>query len=131
MKAEIMLQHVALECSDKNKAEIFFTKILEIPKVKSFILSGELSDSIFGKKSSVEIDVYDNGRARFEVFFSENSKHSVYEHICIEVKSKNELIDRCKNFGIKPIVIKKEGKDLLFVRDFSDNLYEIKEKQLS
>jgi len=61
------------------------------------------------------------------VFISKSNRTPGYEHICIEVEDKKEFIDRCKKYGIEPLVIKKEGKDLLFVRDFSNNLYEIKE----
>jgi len=129
MTQETALNHVALQCSDKEKAEIFFTKILGIPKLKSFTLSEDLSESIFGIKSSVEIDVYDNGVTRFEVFIGEGSKPK-YEHTCIEIDNKEEFIVRCKTYGVEPLIVKKEGKDLLFVKDFSANLYEVKEKQL-
>ena len=61
------------------------------------------------------------------MFIGKSNRTPGYEHICIEVDNKKEFIDRCKKYGIEPLVIKKEGKDLLFVRDFSNNLYEIKE----
>lgn len=129
MGEETTLNHVALLYSDKEKAEIFFTKILGIPKVKTFALSKNLSEAIFGINSGVEIDVYDNGRARFEVFIGKTGEKPTYEHICIKIENKKEFIDRCKKYGIEPLIVKKEGKNLLFVRDFSDNLYEVKEKQ--
>ncbi len=131
MKPETTLNHVALECSDKDKADIFFIKILCMEKVKSSTLSEDLSNAIFGIKSSVEIDVYDNGMTRIEVFITGNSEKSGYEHTCIEVKDKKEFIKQCERYNIEPRAIRKEGKDLLFVKDFSDNLFEVKEKQLS
>ena len=129
MKAKTALHHVALQCSDKQKAETFFTKILGLARAKSFTLSGDLSESIFGIKGSVEIDVYEDDTTRFEVFIDSAGKKAGYEHTCIEVESREELISRCTKHGIEPMLIKKEGKDLLFVRDFSGNLYEVKEKQ--
>ena len=127
MGEEVLLNHVALQCSNKEKAEIFFTKILGISKVKNFAISEGLSESIFAINKRIEIEVYDNGMTRFEVFIGQSNRTPGYEHICIEVDNKKEFIDRCKKYGIEPLVIKKEGKDLLFVRDFSNNLYEIKE----
>ena len=127
MGEEVLLNHVALQCSNKEEAEIFFTKILGIPKVKNFTISEGLSESIFGINDSIEIEVYESGKAKFEVFIGQSNRTPGYEHICIEVEDKNEFIDRCKKYGIELLVIKKEGKDLLFVRDFSNNLYEIKE----
>ncbi|MCK4416198.1 MAG: VOC family protein [Thermoplasmatales archaeon] len=127
MGEEILLNHVAVQCSNKEKADIFFTKILGVPKVKNFTISEGLSESIFGINSSVEIEVYDNGKTRFEVFIGQNNRMPSYEHICIEIEGKKEFIDRCKKYGIEPLIVKREGKDLLFIRDFSNNLYEIKE----
>ena len=129
MNRKTSINHVALQFSDKEKADIFFNKILEMPKVKTFTVSEELSENIFGIKKSVEVVVYDNGKARFEVFIKDpiTTKYS-YEHTCIEISNKKEFIARCKKYDIEPLIVKKEDKDLLFVRDFSNNLYEIKEK---
>jgi hypothetical protein len=127
MVDEVLLNHVALQFFNKGEAEIFFNKILGISKVKSFIISEGLSGDIFGINRGAEVDVYDNGKIRFEVFFGQNLRQSRYEHICLEVEDKKEFSDRCKRYGLEPLIVKKEGKDLLFVRDFSNNLYEIKE----
>ena len=116
-------------CSDREKAEIFFTSILEIPKVKSFSLTADLSDAIFSLRRPVEIDVYDNGSIAIEVFITGENKPPGFEHTCIEVKNIPKLIERCKQYGLTPSTIKKGEKDLLFIKDFSGNVYEIKEQQ--
>ncbi len=128
MSEEVALNHVALQCSDKEKALIFFTKILKIPIVKNFTISKELSSKIFGINDRIEVDVFDNGKARFEVFIKNKTYKAEFEHICIEVEDKKEFVNNCKKYGLKPFLVKKNEKDLLFVRDFSDNLYEIKER---
>ena len=128
MNVKTSINHVALQFSDKEKADIFFNKILGMPKVKTFTVSEELSENIFGIKSMIDVEVYDNGKARFEIFTEETSRIHGYEHTCIEVSNKKEFIAQCRKYGIEPLVVKKEDKDLLFVRDFSNNLYEIKEK---
>ena len=128
MEERTLLNHVALKCNDEEGAKTFFTDILGIPLTKKFGISGDLSETIFGIKGNVDILVYDNNEARFEVFIGQVGKSHGYEHTCIEVKNKSEFINRCKKYSIEPISVKKEGKDLLFVRDFSGNLFEIKEK---
>ena len=77
MKPETALNHVALEYADKDKADLFFVKILGMQKVKSSTLPEDLSDAIFGIKSSVEMEVYDNGMTRIEVFITGKSKVSI------------------------------------------------------
>ena len=127
MYEKTTLNHVALECSDKEKAKTFFTAILGIPLTKTFTVSAVLSEAIFGIKEHVDVDVYDNRQTRFEVFITKTAKPSNYEHICIEIDDKQTFINRCKIHGIEPMIIQKDGKNLLFVKDFSGNLFEIKE----
>ena len=131
MEPETTFNHVALEYADKDKADLFFVKVLGMQKVKSSTLPEDLSDAIFGIKSHVDMEVYDNGMVRMEVFITGKSKHSGYEHTCINVRDRKAFIKQCVKYGIEPMVIKRGGKDLLFVRDFSNNLFEVKEKQLS
>ena len=122
------LNHVALQYSDRKKAEIFFTDILGIPKTRSFTLSDQLSEKIFGIEKTVDVDVFDNGNVRFEIFITDHKSKSFFDHTCIEIEDKEKFINRCKQNGLKPYTIPKGEKELLFVRDFSDNLYEVKEK---
>lgn len=123
-----LLNHVALQCNDREKVETFFTEVLGLPIKKKFTVSRELSEAIFGIDESVDVEVYDNNETRFEIFITQTEEKRGYGHVCIEIDNKKEFIDRCKQYGIKPMVITKGGKNLLFVRDFSGNLFEIKEK---
>lgn len=120
------LKHVALEVNNAEKAKIFFTKILGLSFIKSFDLSHKLSESIFGIKESVYVEVYENKNTVFEIFVTKKTNERSFVHTCIEVDDKNKFISRCKDNGIKPIVVKKGEKNLLFVKDYSGNLFEIK-----
>jgi catechol 2,3-dioxygenase-like lactoylglutathione lyase family enzyme len=128
MEERILLNHVALKCNDEEGAKTFFTDVLGLPLTKKFGISGELSEAIFGIKGNVDILVYDNNETRFEIFIGQVGKKHGYEHICIEVDDKSEFISRCRKYEIEPMTVKKEGKDLLFVKDYSGNLFEVKEK---
>jgi catechol 2,3-dioxygenase-like lactoylglutathione lyase family enzyme len=125
MAKEIVIRHVAVECSDQQSAYRFFTTILGIPKINDTMLSKELSATIFGINKNVPIEIYDNGKTRFEVFINMTRSESAYDHICIEVDNKSDFITRCIKYGLNPFFVEKEGKLLLFVRDFSNNLFEI------
>jgi catechol 2,3-dioxygenase-like lactoylglutathione lyase family enzyme len=126
MLKDIVLNHVAVECMTQDSADIFFTTVLGIPKLKSTVLSKELSAEIFQIESPVTFQSYDNGKTRIEVFIIESKRKPTYIHLGIEVDNKNEFITRCAQYGLKPFFVKKGDKQLLFVRDFSGNLYEIK-----
>ena len=123
-----LLNHVALQYTNRKKAKIFFTDILGIPKIRSFTVSDDLSEKIFGIEKTVDVDVFDNGNVRFEIFITGQKSKPSFLHTCIEIDNKDGFINRCKKNGLKPYTIPKGEKELLFVRDFSDNLYEVKEK---
>jgi len=120
--------HIALEYKNKKDAHIFFSTILGIPHTRGFIVSTELSKEIFGREKTVEVDVFDNGEICFEIFYTDDIKHSSFSHTCINVNSKEKFVDNCKKYKLRPYTVVKGEKELLFVRDFSQNIYEIKDK---
>ena len=124
-----MIKHVALECKDKKKAKIFFTEILGLPLKREFEISSELSKSIFEIDNACEIITFDDETTCFEIFITKRPHSKNYDHVCIEVDELEEFISRCKDNGIEPIIVPKKEKSLIFVKDFSDNLYEIKERK--
>lgn len=91
-----------------------FTAILGLPKVKSTVLSKELSAAIFKINKNVRFDFYDNGNTRFDVFITNERKEPTYAHTCIEVDNKNDFITRCKEWGLDPFFVEKEGKQVHF-----------------
>ena len=125
MTAKTILQHVALNCKDKIKADIFFTKILDLKLQKTSSLTSELSEKIFGTFKQVDVIVYSDNFTIFEIFLTQKEVKHYFEHVCIKVKNKKEFIIKCENYGLKPFKINKGEKQLLFVKDFSGNLFEI------
>jgi len=128
MDEHTTFKHVALTCTDEEKAKIFFTDILGIPLTKTFTVSEKLAGTFFGLEEEVNVDVYDNGEIVFEVFITKRSKQMSFEHTCIEINNQQTFIERCRKYGIEPIIVDRNGKIYVFVRDFSDNLFEIKER---
>jgi len=128
MYNQIKLDHIALQFKDKESANNFFIDFLNMNLLKSFNITSTLSKSIFGIDDEVEILVYSNNDVKFEVFISNKTYLSTFNHVCIEVNDKKEFKNHCKKFEIEPIIIDKNGKKLFFIKDFSGNLYEIIEK---
>ena len=128
MTDKIKTIHVALQYSDRKKADIFFNKILGLSLDKSFSLSKDLSKDIFGVSEEVTVDVYKSDAACFEVFITDIQTDYSFEHTCIEIDNKVEFLKTCKSYGIDPIFVKKGDKTLLFIKDFSGYLFEIKER---
>ena len=125
MTTKTILQHVAINCKDKVTSDIFFTKILDLKLKKTSSLTSEISKRIFDTFEQVDIIVYGDNFSVFEVFLTKKEIKHNFEHICIKINNKNEFIKKCENYGLKPFKIKKGEKYLLFVKDFSGNLFEI------
>ncbi|MBU1487784.1 VOC family protein [bacterium] len=121
-----MLNHIGLEVTDKEKARIFFEEILGIPKVRGFTLSSDLAYAIFGRREEVETETFTKEDISFEVFIAKERANLIYAHTCLEVQNREEILAKCKSYGLTPNIVKKGEKELLFIRDFSGNLFEIK-----
>ena len=129
MQDEACLHHVGLHSRTKELADLFFGKILQMPLDRSFEVPAELAENIFGIKHTVLVHVYEHQNTCFEVFISEDPTHQPgYDHVCVTVKSKTGFQKRCNEHGLQPFVVMKGEKELLFVKDFSGNLFEIKER---
>ena len=107
MTEKTKFKHVALQYSERKQAEIFFTKILELPLKKTFTVSKELSNAIFGINEEVIVDVYGNKQTCFEVFITNLKIEHNYNHTCIKIHDKEEFIKKCNKYGIKQIFVKK------------------------
>ncbi len=124
----IGLHHVALCCQEKRSLSVFYEQMLGAIVVKSFNLDDELFQRIFDKKGSAEVFVYETRSLRFEIFVTDVKMLRGCAHVCIEVDDKKEFAKQCDNHQIPVKWVNKEEKRLLFVSDFSGNLFEIKEK---
>ncbi len=127
MDESIKIAHIALQYKDKKKAEIFFCKILGLNKEKWFTLLAGMANLIFNINRDVDVILYSDNNVLFEIFFTEKETNVTYEHICLNVENKEEIINLCNKYGVEIKNIKKENKELLFIKDFNGYIYEIKE----
>ena len=88
-----------------------------------------ISKAIFDIDSEITMINYINEDIHFEIFVHDPKKPSkIIEHMCIEVDDREKLLNRCQSFGVETIQVPKERKTLVFIWDFDDHLFEIKEK---
>jgi extradiol dioxygenase family protein len=127
MNATPCLLHAAVHCDTQEHAQQFFSKILGLKLVKSFSLDTTLSSKIFAISTPVDIQVFGNECMQIEVFIHPLNNVPLFTHLCLQVEDITIFIKGCKNHGLTPYQVQKGEKQLLFVRDFTGNLYEIKE----
>jgi hypothetical protein len=103
--------------------------VLNAKLVKTFQVSPELFVDIFDKQGSAEVFVYETDFVCFELFVSDCVGSCCCAHLCFEVADKQVFAEQCEKRSLPVKWVKKNGKVLLFVSDFSGNLFEIKEKK--
>ncbi len=128
MAKPLVLNHISVECIDEHSSDIFFMKIIGMQKIKSTTLSKELSQKIFRIDAPIQFLMYEMGALRIEAFIRNTNRQLVYNHVGIEVENRHDFITQCTRYGLAPFFVDKDGKQLLFVRDFSENLFEISGK---
>jgi len=122
-----MLQHIAVEVADRSKAALFFSEILGLTKRSASTLPATLNEAIFGNAEAVEMETWSDDRLSLEVFITGRPVSPSYCHICLAVADRAAFLEKCSRRGVPIITAKKGDKDLYFIKDFSGNLYEIKE----
>ena len=127
MSTSPCLLHAAVHCDTEEHAHMFFTEILGLKPVKSFSIDETLSKTIFSISKPVDIRVFGNDSMQIEVFIHPYRHRPSFNHLCLQVGDTAVFIERCKKYGLMPYHVQKGERQLLFVRDFIDNLYEIKE----
>jgi catechol 2,3-dioxygenase-like lactoylglutathione lyase family enzyme len=124
----IVTTHVGVPCRSKSEADRFFTNVLGLPQTRSFVVPSALSYVSFRESREVEVLVYEDGRTKVEVFVTPQKASSGYVHVGLEVEDLAGILERCAREGLECITVPRGDKQLHFVRDFSDNLYELTEK---
>jgi catechol 2,3-dioxygenase-like lactoylglutathione lyase family enzyme len=122
----IKLAHIALQCTDELRADIFFRDILGLQVYNERIMPADKAEKIFGIKQEVIVKSYSNESTIFEIFITDIIPTVHYGHVCIFIGDKDSLIKKCIQHGIHINKAHFDEKDYLFIRDFSGNLYEIK-----
>jgi catechol 2,3-dioxygenase-like lactoylglutathione lyase family enzyme len=125
---KINIDHVALQCKNRNDAIIFYRDVLDLSLIKSFSLNEELSKSIFSINKSVEVLVFQGDNCKFEIFITDINLKLNFNHICIFIDDVEGFFKKCNENNLKPFKVVKGEKELLFVKDFYGNLFEIKIK---
>ena len=123
-----MLNHIGIVINEVAEIENFYQNILGMKIVKQFKLDRELSNEIF--KINKETDVYmmQKDDLILELFITQNPRSVSYDHLCISVHSRKKLIEKAKKDNYSCLIIPEENYDIVFIKDGSGNIFEVKER---
>lgn len=123
------LEHIALTVNNHDEIIDFYHNVLEMKTVKAFTINSELSSTIFRINKGVHVYLLERHGVVFEIFVSPIKISTSYSHICISVPKREILIQNAVKSDYAVIQIEREFSDLIFIKDKSGNIFEIKEQK--
>jgi catechol 2,3-dioxygenase-like lactoylglutathione lyase family enzyme len=122
------IEHIALTISDPDEINNFYHDILGMDKVKSFTLNKNLAVNIFGLGTEPSVYELQKDDLILEIFVTPKQKKENFDHICLVVSEREKLFNKAKQNSYECIRKERQDFDLMFIKDKSGNIFEIKEK---
>lgn len=125
---EKIFNHVAVTINDLSEIENFYINILGLEIVKKFTLSKEMTGKIFNIEKETEVIVVGKKDFMVEIFRADKTGYKDFQHVCITVDNRKQVIKKAQEKNYPCTIIKRDTSDAVFIRDKSDNLFEIKQR---
>jgi methylmalonyl-CoA/ethylmalonyl-CoA epimerase len=125
------LNHVGIINLNEEHAELFYGEVLGFQKTRDFNLPVELSEQLFDQSREIKILVFERDGVKLEVFICPEYKQDLqpdFSHLGLYIDNLDELLKKSEQSGVEHIMGKTTGKIVHFIKDFSGNLIEIKQK---
>ena len=123
------LEHIALTISEPADIKDFYLDILGMKEVKNFVLNKVLANKIFGVNKEISVFLLQKDDISLEIFILHGQSKRSFEHICLAVNDREELVENCLKQNYECIRIERDLFDLIFLKDKSGNAFEIKDKE--
>ena len=124
------IEHIALSSNSEETADDFFMNLLELKKVRDFVVSEDLMEQFFNIKKAQRIIRYENEDLSVEAFITDDKNQALdrFTHTCLIVEDRIRLIERAKKLNIEVIQVPRKNSEgfYLFLKDSYGNLFEIK-----
>ncbi|MDP8247019.1 MAG: VOC family protein [Candidatus Tritonobacter lacicola] len=123
-----MLEHVGITINEESDIQAFYKDLLGLEEVNKFDLYEDLSEKAFGISNMASVTFLSRDNFFIELFLTGKKQSPVYNHICISIHDRDNVIRKAKSKGFPVTNIKRESKDdVIFLKDNSGNIFEIKE----
>jgi catechol 2,3-dioxygenase-like lactoylglutathione lyase family enzyme len=127
---KIGLHHIALVNTSEEKSDRFYHGLLGLDKKQSRLVPTEQMQKIFGIDQQAKLIYYGNDQGLlFEIFVIGFQETVPVSHCCLMVADRTAFLQTGRHLGVAINQIPKpDGGSLVFVRDWDNNLFEIKEQ---
>lgn len=120
------LNHVAISINSIEEINDFYVNILEMQLMRQFDLNKNLAFNIFGLNTDIPVYLFNKGNLTLEIFVINQVSRNKVDHICFSVQDREKLYKKAQKKAYECIRIKRNSSDLIFIKDKSGNIFEIK-----
>ena len=122
-----MFQHIGITINDISEIKNFYIGVLGLEIKSKFTLQSFISETIFKIKKDVDVTLVGTNNFSLELFLDNVKNEHNFQHICIIFKDRKQVLKNAQNSNYSCTVIKREPFDIVFIKDHSNNLFEIKQ----
>jgi len=126
----MLLNHIGIVNASEEQAEKFYGEFLGLEKSREYSVPAELSEQLFRQSSNIKAVVYGKDGISFEIFIYPDSVPVSPEirHVALFVDDLTSFLDRAVRFQVEHIIGKTSEKTVHFIKDYSGNMIEVKQK---
>ena len=126
------LNHIGITNKSEKQALQFYQDFLGLEKTREILLAPELSEQLFSLSQEIKVLVFEKPGIKIEVFISDfQHANPNFSHFGLMVDNFSEVTEKARRSHVDLIVGKHKEKSVYFLKDFSGNLIEIKQKPLN
>ena len=122
------LHHLALTIRDASEIQPFYVDLLGFELLREFKLEADKANTIFNINKTCEAFYLEGHGLALELFIDENKKKADFNHWCLSFPDREAFIEKAEKQNARIIRIPRDSHDLLFIKDASENIFEIKEE---
>ena len=123
------LNHIGITNKSEEQALLFYRDFLGLEKRREILLAPELSEQLFSLSQEIKVLVFEKTGIKIEVFISDfHHANPNFTHFGIMLDNFSVVTEKAQRSHVDLIIGKHKEKSVYFLKDFSGNLIEIKQK---
>ena len=123
------LNHIGITNKSEDQALQFYRDFLGLEKTREILLPPELSEQLFSLSQEIKVLVFEKTGIKIEVFISDfQHGNPNFTHFGLMLDNFSEVTEKAQRSHLDIIIGKHKDKTVYFLKDFSGNLIEIKQK---
>ncbi len=126
----MILEHIAITISEERDVKDFYINILGMREVKAYVLNKILAQNIFGIQKDTNVFYLQKNNLFLEIFVTDEKLNQGFDHICLATKDRETFVTKAEAQNYECIRIKRDIFDLIFIKDKSGNIFEMKERSV-